>query len=102
MESMLPHHPAHIDKTLAAVHERPTQEIAFQSDQWIRLREDQEAGKDARPHLEHVRRAVAELEGRLDSRKRELLAMRHVTSSTPMALGGAQVVPLGLLRRLRG
>ena len=28
--------------------------------------------------------------------------MRHVTSATPVALGGALVVPIGLLRRLRG
>lgn len=28
--------------------------------------------------------------------------MRHVTSATPVALGGALVVPAGLLRRLRG
>lgn len=28
--------------------------------------------------------------------------MRHVTSATPVALGGALVVPVGLLRRLRG
>ena len=28
--------------------------------------------------------------------------MRHVTSSTPVALGGALVIPAGLLRRLRG
>jgi hypothetical protein len=28
--------------------------------------------------------------------------MRHVTSATPVALGGALVVPIGLIRRLRG
>jgi Domain of unknown function (DUF3883) len=28
--------------------------------------------------------------------------MRHVTSATPVALGGAFVIPIGLLRRLRG
>lgn len=28
--------------------------------------------------------------------------MRHVTSATPVALGGALVIPAGLLRRLRG
>ena len=28
--------------------------------------------------------------------------MRHVTSSTPVALGGALVVPAGLIRKLRG
>ena len=95
-------HIAHIDKTLAAVHERLTKEIAYQSDRWIKLKEDQDAGKDVRLNLENARRTVADLEGRLDNRKRELLAMRHVTSATPVALGGALVVPLGLLRRLRG
>ena len=93
---------AHVDKTLAAVHERLTKEIAFWSDRWLRLKEDQDAGKDVRLNLENARRTVADLEGRLDNRKRELAAMRHVTSATPVALGGALVVPAGLLRRLRG
>ena len=93
---------AHVDKTLAAVHERLTKEIAFWSDRWIRLKEDQEAGKDVRLNLENARRTVADLEGRLENRKRELQSMRHVTSSTPVALGGALVIPAGLLRRLRG
>jgi len=55
-----------------------------------------------RLNLDNARRTVTDLEGRLESRKRELLAMRHVTSATPVALGGALVVPAGLLRRLRG
>jgi len=93
---------AHVDKTLAAVHERLTKEIAFWSDRWIRLKEDQEAGKDVRLNLENARRTVADLEGRLENRKRELQSMRHVTSSTPVALGGALVIPSGLLRGLRG
>jgi len=93
---------AHVDKTLAAVHERLTKEIDFWSDRWLKLKEDQEAGKDVRLNLENARRTVADLEGRLESRKKELVAMRHVTSATPVALGGALVVPAGLLRRLRG
>jgi hypothetical protein len=93
---------AHVDKTLAAVHERLTKEIAFWSDRWIKLKEDQEAGKDVRLNLENARRTVTDLEGRLENRKKELLSMRHVTSATPVALGGALVVPIGLLRRLRG
>ncbi|MBI4322288.1 MAG: DUF3883 domain-containing protein [Chloroflexi bacterium] len=93
---------AHVDKTLAAVHERLTKEIDFWSDRWLRLREDQEAGRDVRLNLENARRIVADLEGRLENRKRELMAMRHVTSATPVALGGVLVVPAGLLRRLRG
>ena len=93
---------AHVDKTLAAVHERLTKEINFWSDRWLKLKDDQEAGKDVRLNLENARRTVADLEGRLDNRKKELLAQRHVTSATPVALGGALVVPAGLLRRLRG
>jgi hypothetical protein len=93
---------AHVDKTLAAVNERLTKEIDHWSDRWMKLREDQEAGKDVRLNLENVRRTVLDLEGRLDARKRELHAMRHISSATPVALGGALVVPAGLLARLRG
>ncbi|HWY62878.1 MAG TPA: helicase-related protein [Rhizomicrobium sp.] len=93
---------AHVDKTLAAVHERLTKEIAFWSDRWLKLKEDQESGKDVRLNLENARRTVSDLEGRLEGRKKELLSMRHVTSATPVALGGALVIPAGLLRRLRG
>lgn len=91
-----------MDKTLAAVHERLTKEISFWSDRWIKLKEDKEAGKDVRLNVENARRMVADLEGRLEGRKKELQSMRHVTSATPVALGGALVVPVGLLRRLQG
>jgi hypothetical protein len=93
---------AHVDKTLAAVHERLTKEIGFWTDRWLKLKEDQDAGKDVRLNLENARRTVTDLEGRLENRKKELLSMRHVTSATPVALGGALVIPAGLLRRLRG
>jgi SNF2 family DNA or RNA helicase len=93
---------AHVDKTLAAVHERLTKEITFWSDKWIKLTEDREAGKDVRLNLENARRTVSDLEGRLENRRKELQAMRHVVNGTPVALGGALVIPIGLLNRLRG
>ncbi len=93
---------AHVDKTLAAVHERLTKEIDFWSDRYIKLTEDQAAGKDVRLNLENVRRTLADLESRLLSRKKELQSMRHVTSATPVVLSGALVVPAGLMRKLRG
>ena len=93
---------AHVDKTLAAVHERLTKEIDFWSDRWIKLKEDQEAGKDVRLNLENARRTVTDLEGRLENRKKELQSMRHVVNGTPVVLGGALVVPAGLLRKRRG
>ena len=93
---------AHVDKTLAAVHERLTKEIAFWSDRWMKLKEDQEAGKDVRLNLENIQRTINDLDGRLENRKKELQSMRHVTNGTPVVLGGALVVPIGLLRKLRG
>lgn len=93
---------AHVDKTLAAVHERLSKEIAFWSDRWMRLKEDQEAGKDVRLNLENARRTLADLEGRLENRKRELQSMRHVVNGTPIVMGGALVVPTGLMQQLRG
>ena len=93
---------AHVDKTLAAVHARLTTEIDFWSDRYLKLSEDQAAGKEVRLNLENVRRTLADLESRLESRKKELQSMRHVTSATPVVLSGALVVPAGLLRALRG
>jgi superfamily II DNA or RNA helicase len=93
---------AHVDKTLAAVHERLTKEIAFWSDRWMRLKDDQEAGKDVRLNLDNIQRSINDLNGRLENRKKELQSMRHVTNGTPVVLGGALVVPIGLLRKLRG
>lgn len=93
---------AHVDKTLAAVHERLSKEIEFWSDRWIKLKEDQEAGKDVRLNVENARRTVTDLEGRLENRKKDLQSMRHVVNGTPIVLGGALVVPAGLMRKARG
>ncbi len=93
---------AHVEKTLNAVHQRLTKEIDFWQDRWMKLKEDQEAGKDVRLNLENLRRTLSDLEGRLENRKRELQAMRHVVNGTPVVLGGALVVPAGLMNKLRG
>lgn len=93
---------AQVDKTLTAVHERLQREIDFWSDRWVRLKEDQDAGKDVRLNLENVRRTIDDLGGRLENRKKELKAMRHVVNGTPIVMGAGFMVPMGLLRRLRG
>lgn len=93
---------AHVEKTLTAVHERLTREIAYRQDRWMKLKEDEEAGKDVRLNLENMRRTISDLEGRLENRKRELQAMRHVVNGTPVVLGGALVIPAGLMSKLRG
>jgi hypothetical protein len=91
-----------VDKTLASVHQRLTSEINYWSDRYIKLKEDLEAGKDVRLPIENIRRTILDMEGRLASRKKELNAMRAVFSATPVNMGGALVVPFGLLKKLRG
>jgi superfamily II DNA or RNA helicase len=92
---------AQVDRTLAAVHERLTREIAFWTDRFIRLSDDLAAGADVRLPREQVRRTLHDLEQRLESRRRELQSMRHVVSTTPVVLSGALVIPAGLLQKLR-
>lgn len=91
-----------VDKTLAAVHERLVKEINFWSDRYIKLQDDLSAGKDVRLTLENVRRTIDELTARRQSREKELLAMRHIVSATPIVLGGALVIPAGLLMQRKG
>ncbi|MBL8396546.1 MAG: DUF3883 domain-containing protein [Candidatus Accumulibacter sp.] len=91
-----------VDKTLAAVHERLVNEINFWSDRYIKLQDDIAAGKDVRLTLENVRRTIDDLTARRESREKELLAMRHVVSATPVVVGGALVIPAGLLAQRKG
>jgi SNF2 family DNA or RNA helicase len=91
-----------VDKTLAAVHERLVKEINFWSDRYIKLQEDIAAGKDVRLTLENVRRTIDDLTARRQSREKELLEMRHIVSATPVVLGGALVIPAGLLMQRKG
>jgi superfamily II DNA or RNA helicase len=93
---------AHVDKTLNAVHERLSKEIAFWQDRWMKLKEDAEAGKDVRLNLQNVERTLSDLQSRLENRKKELQAMRHVVNGTPVVLGAALIVPAGLMAKLRG
>ena len=91
-----------VDKTLAAVHERLVKEINYWSDRYIKLKDDMAAGKDVRLPLENVRRTIDDLTARRESRERELRAMRHVISATPVIAGGALVIPAGLLAQRNG
>jgi len=90
------------DKILAAVNDRLVKEINYWSDRYIKLSEDVAAGKQPRMQPEMARRRVDELTERLAQRKRELEAMKNVVSSTPVVIGGALVIPQGLLAQRKG
>ena len=93
---------SHVDKTLNAVHVRLVKEINYWSDRYDKLKDDIAAGKDVRLTLENVRRTIDDLTARRESREKELLAMRHVISATPVVVGGTLVIPAGLLAQRSG
>jgi len=90
------------DKVLAAVNERLVKEINYWSDRYIKLTDDVAAGKQPRMQPQNAKRTVEELTARLEQRKRELEAMKQVVSSTPVVIGGALVIPQGLLAMRKG
>lgn len=91
-----------VDKTLTAVQERLVKEINYWADRYIKLKDDKAAGKDVRLPLENVRRTIDDLTARLETRKKELEAMRHIISATPVIVGGALIIPAGLLLQCKG
>lgn len=90
------------DKALGAVHERLVKEINYLYDRAIKLDEDVKAGKQPRIQPENFKRKAEELEARLQQRTRELNEMKNIVSSTPIVVGGALVIPQGLLAQRKG
>lgn len=91
-----------VDKNLAAIHERLVKEIDYWSDRHEKLKTDLSAGKDVRLPLENVRRTIDELTVRLETRTKSLQAMRNVVSLMPFVVGGALVIPAGLIAMKSG
>ena len=92
-----------IDKTLAAVKERLTKEIIYWDHRAEELRLQEAAGRmNARINSERARQRRDELESRLQRRLDELQRARQLAAAPPAVIGGALIVPGGLLARLRG
>lgn len=91
-----------VDKNLVAIHERLVKEIDYWQDRYEKLKADLAAGKDVRLPLENVRRTIDELSVRLETRTKDLQAMRNVVSSMPVVVGGALVIPAGLIAMRSG
>jgi hypothetical protein len=92
-----------IDKTLAAVKDRLTKEIAYWDHRAAQLKEQELAGKtNARLNSGLARQRADDLTARLQRRTGELEQERKLSALPPVALGGALIIPLGLVRKLRG
>jgi hypothetical protein len=91
-----------VSKTLAAVKERLTKEINYWDHRAEELKRQEMAGKQARLNSTKARERADELEARLKKRLEELEEERRLAPIPPIAMGGALVVPAGLLARLGG
>lgn len=92
-----------IERAIAAVKDRLTKEIMYWDHRAEELKAKEEAGKvTTRMNAAKARQRADALEARLQHRLAELEQERQLAARPPAVLGGALVVPLGLLKRLRG
>jgi hypothetical protein len=92
-----------IERTEAAVKSRLTTEINF----WDRRAEDlkaqEQAGrKNARLNSQLARKRADDLQARLNKRMIELSEERRISPLPPFIVGGAIVLPAGLIAKLQG
>jgi superfamily II DNA or RNA helicase len=93
---------ARVAKVRAAVRERLTKEIAWWDLRAAELREQAAAGKQPRMNPDRAQARADELSGRLRARLADLDRDQQLSALPPVVVGGALVVPAGLLARLGG
>jgi hypothetical protein len=92
-----------IDKTKAAVQDRLTKEINYWDHRAATLKDQELAGRtNAKLNSGLARQRADELSARLQKRLAELDQERRLSPLPPVVLGGAMIVPIGLLRTLQG
>jgi hypothetical protein len=91
-----------VDKTLAAVKERLTKAITYWDHREQQLLEAEAAGRAQKMNAAKAHARAEDLRARLQKRLADLKLERQVAPAPPTVVGGALVVPAGLLRRLRG
>jgi len=91
-----------VERTMAAVKSRLTQQIAYWDHRAEELKAQELAGKTPRLNSGRARQRADELQGRLGRRLEELEREKQLSPLPPNLVGGALVVPAGLVARLRG
>lgn len=111
IENLVPRHSEEVKRfkekmvarTMAAVKDRLTKEINYWDRRAEELKEQELVGRpNARINSAKARERANDLEARLRRRMDELEQERCVSSLPPMVTGGALIVPVNLIRRLKG
>lgn len=109
-QTLVPHHlqevktrrEESISKTEAAVRDRLTKEINYWDYRAEELKAKEQAGKpNSRLNSDNARRRADDLQMRLQRRLDELEQERHISAAPPVIIGGALVIPVGLLNKLQ-
>lgn len=91
------------DKTAKAVKDRLTSEIQYWDFRASELKRKEEAGRGSdRLNSQMAARRADELSARLQKRLSELDAEKNISAMPPAVIGGALIIPRGLLNRLSG
>ncbi len=93
---------AQIAKTMAAVKDRLTKEINYWDHRAEELKAQELAGKTPRLNSAKARQRADELQTRLHKRMEDLEQERRLSPLPPVVIGGALVIPAGLLARRKG
>ncbi|MFO7902804.1 MAG: helicase-related protein, partial [Pirellulaceae bacterium] len=88
------------DRTLAAVKARLTKEITYWDHRAQQLEAQEQAGKTPKLNSAKARQRAEELANRLQQRQEELAQERRVSAAPPVVIGGALVIPQGLINRV--
>jgi hypothetical protein len=92
-----------IDKTIKAVKERLTAEIRYWDHRSADLKQKEASGKtNAKQNSQMAARRAEELAARMQKRLTELETEKLISATPPVVVGGAIVIPCGLLNRLVG
>lgn len=91
-----------VDKTKAAVQDRLKKEINYWDHRAEQLRAQEQAGKTRELNSARARQRADELQTRLQKRLADLELERQLAALPPVVVGGALVIPAGLLRHLQG
>lgn len=94
---------AMLNKTAKAVKERLTAEIQYWDYRAAELKEKENAGKtNARLNSQNAERRAEDLVARMEKRLGELEREKMISPLPPLVIGGAVVIPKGLLHELTG
>ncbi len=91
-----------IAKTIQAVTQRLTKEYMHWDNRAQQLKAQEEAGRTPKLNSRKAEQRADDLQGRLKKRLEELEQERQLSPKSPIAVGGALVVSLGILNQLAG